>query len=425
MDISKLHELFLKSNGICTDTRKIKPNTIFFALKGTNFNGNQYAQQAISNGASYAIIDEKKHKISEQCILVNNSLNTLQNLASYHRKYLGIPIIALTGSNGKTTTKELIKCVLSAKYNTVATTGNLNNHIGVPLTLLSMNKDTEVGIVEMGANHLKEIDFLSNITHPNYGYITNIGKAHLEGFGSIEGVLKGKTELYKHLKKNNKLIFLNTEDNTLSEAAKGIQTHTFSTTNQSDTTIKLHQVNPMVEVLYNDTLIKSKLIGTYNFTNISVAIAIGNYFKIDTNHIKNAIESYTPSNNRSQIIEKNEHTIILDAYNANPSSMSIAIDNFEQFSHNHKVVFLGDMFELGDVAAEEHQKIVNQIISTSCNAIYLIGAHFFNTKTTDNRIRKYLSFKELEQSDFVLKTKATILIKGSRGMKLERILDHL
>ncbi|WP_405205293.1 UDP-N-acetylmuramoyl-tripeptide--D-alanyl-D-alanine ligase [Aquimarina sp. LLG6339-5] len=423
MDITRLHELFLKSDGISTDTRKIKKNSIFFALKGDNFDGNTYAKQAIDKGALYAVIDDEKFAVSDQYILVKDTLKALQSLATHHRKHLKIPIIALTGSNGKTTTKELINCVLSANYQTTATLGNLNNHIGVPLTLLSMNENTEIGIVEMGANHQKEIEFLCNIALPDFGYITNIGKAHLEGFGSLEGVLKGKTELYRHLKKYNKTVFLNTEDTKLSKAAEGIKVYTFSQKQESDITIQLDDVDPMVNVLCKNQNIHSNLIGAYNFTNISAAIAIGFYFKINTKKIKTAIESYIPSNNRSQIINKEESTIILDAYNANPSSMSVAIDNFHNLDYNNKTVFLGDMFELGDSAAAEHEKIAEKAAQTSFNTIYLIGNNFFETSIKDVRVRKYRSFETLKENESFSDIKDAILIKGSRGMQLERILD--
>ncbi|MFD2564907.1 UDP-N-acetylmuramoyl-tripeptide--D-alanyl-D-alanine ligase [Aquimarina rubra] len=423
MTIERIHELFLESSGICTDTRKIKNDNIFFALKGENFDGNTYAQKAIKNGASYAIIDNEKFLVSDKYILVEDVLKTLQDLATYHRRYLNIPILALTGSNGKTTTKELINCVLSSKYNTTATEGNLNNHIGVPLTLLSMNKDTEIGIVEMGANHKKEIEFLCNIAYPDFGYITNIGKAHIEGFGSLEGVLIGKTELYRHIKKHNKLIFLNKEDHKLSKAAEGIESFTFSQNLKSDANIQLQEANPMVSVHYKNNVINSHLIGSYNFTNIAAAIAIGHYFKISPEQIKASIESYIPTNNRSQIIKKNNLTIILDAYNANPSSMSAAIDNFKQLEYTRKIVFLGDMFELGDTAGEEHQKITNELTKTSFDKIYLIGENFFSTITEDDRIQKYESFQDLKDHESLTEISGAVLIKGSRGMKLERILD--
>ncbi|WP_074409073.1 UDP-N-acetylmuramoyl-tripeptide--D-alanyl-D-alanine ligase [Aquimarina megaterium] len=425
MTITQIHQLFLVSNGVCTDTRKIEPNVIFFALKGEKFNGNTYAQKALEHGAAYAIIDEVAFKTTEKHILVDDVLQTLQDLASFHRKHLNIPIIALTGSNGKTTTKELINSVLSSSFKTTATIGNLNNHIGVPLTLLSMTKETQIGIVEMGANHLEEIAFLCSIATPDYGYITNIGKAHLEGFGSIEGVLKGKTELYDYLKKHNKLVFLNLEDKKLVNASSGIKTYSFSQSNTSDVIIKLTGIDPNVIISYQDSTIHSNLIGQYNFTNIAAAIAIGSHFKISIDKIKHAIESYTPTNNRSQIIKKGDHTIILDAYNANPSSMEAAIHNFVQLQYNTKIVFLGDMFELGDDTALEHQKITDQISNTETEEIYLIGAHFFATKCTNPHVHKFKSYEDLEVNWALKNQKDVILIKGSRGMKLERILDLL
>ncbi|WP_103071064.1 UDP-N-acetylmuramoyl-tripeptide--D-alanyl-D-alanine ligase [Aquimarina sediminis] len=426
MTISQIHQLFLESTGVCTDTRKIKPNTIFFALKGDNFNGNLYAKKAIELGASYAIIDEIDFKESEKYIVVDNVLKTLQNLASYHRKYLGTPIIALTGSNGKTTTKELINSVLSSGYNTTATVGNLNNHIGVPLTLLSMTKDTEIGIVEMGANHIGEIDFLCSIATPDYGYITNIGKAHLEGFGSIEGVFQGKTELYKHLRKYNKLVFLNLDEKQLADASIGINSYSFSQSNiNGNTIVELTDVNPNVTITFNELAIHSNLIGKYNYTNIAAAITIGDYFKIKPDQIKRAIESYTSTNNRSQIIKIKQHTVILDAYNANPTSMNAAINNFVQLNYDSKIVFLGDMFELGDESQLEHQKVVDLISTAKIDKIYLLGDIFFNTKCEDSRINKFKSFDDLAANWKIENKNGGILIKGSRGMQLERIIDLL
>jgi UDP-N-acetylmuramoyl-tripeptide--D-alanyl-D-alanine ligase len=425
MTITQIHQLFLASNGVCTDTRKIEYNAIFFALKGENFNGNTYAQKALKLGASYAIIDEAAFKTTEKHILVDNVLKTLQDLASFHRQFLDIPIIALTGSNGKTTTKELINSVLSSSFKTTATIGNLNNHIGVPLTLLSMTKETQIGIIEMGANHLEEIAFLCSIARPDYGYITNIGKAHLEGFGSIEGVLKGKTELYEYLKRYNKLVFLNLEDKKLVNASSKIKTYSFSQSNTSDVIIKLVDIDPNVVISYQNTNIHSNLIGQYNFTNIAAAIAIGSHFKINLHQIKYAIESYTPTNNRSQIIKKGNHTIILDAYNANPTSMEAAINNFIQLQYDTKIVFLGDMFELGDDTSLEHQKIADQICNTGIQGIYLIGNNFFDTKCINPHVQKFKSYEDLEASWDLKNQKDVILIKGSRGMKLERILDLL
>ncbi len=425
MTTKQIHQLFLNSKGVCTDTRKIKTNTIFFALKGENFNGNLFSKQAIELGASYAIIDEKEYKTSEKHILVDNVLTTLQELASYHRQYLQVPIIALTGSNGKTTSKELINAILSSNYKTTATAGNLNNHIGVPLTLLSMTKDTQLGIVEMGANHQGEIDFLCSIAQPDYGYITNIGKAHLEGFGGIEGVLKGKTELYRHLKKNDNLIFINKDDKKLVSAASGMRIYGFSTSTESEVRVELLDIDPNVVVNYEGIKIESNLIGAYNFTNIAAAITIGSYFKISPTDIKNAIESYIPSNNRSQIINKDSYTIILDAYNANPTSMEAALDNFAKLNYDHKIAFLGDMFELGEDAAKEHQYIVNKINQLDIEEIFLLGDNFFSTQCNNPRIKKHKSFEDLEGNLSLKIKKGAILIKGSRGMKLERILDIL
>ncbi len=425
MTIPQLHQLFLDSNGVTTDTRKITKNTLFFALKGDNFNGNTYATQAIQKGATHAIVDEPTHATSAQHILVSDVLTTLQELAIYHRQFLNIPIIALTGSNGKTTTKELINVVLSTQYATTATVGNLNNHIGVPLTLLSMTNATEIGIVEMGANHIGEIENLCSITQPDYGYITNIGKAHLEGFGSIEGVLQGKTELYQHLKQHNKLVFLNTDDDTLTQAATTIKSYTFSTQSKSDVMITLEKAAPMVTVSFEKETINTQLIGTYNFTNIAAAIAIGSYFKIDFEKTKQAISNYSPTNNRSQIITKNDTMIILDAYNANPSSMTAALQNFDQLVYSNKAIFLGDMFELGTTAIAEHQHIANLALQTSATSIHLIGAHFYAIESTDSRVYKYSSFDDFLKQWNPKQQSNAILIKGSRGMKMERILELL
>ena len=423
MDTGKLHSLFLDSTGISTDTRKIQQDNIFFALKGENFNGNTYANQALESGASYAVVDEKEYATNERSILVPDCLEALQKLANYHRNYLKLPILALTGSNGKTTTKELINVVLSKKFKTVATKGNLNNHIGVPLTLLEMNTETEFGIVEMGANHQKEIEFLCNIAQPNYGYITNIGKAHLEGFGGIEGVLKGKTEMYQHLKENQQMIFLNREDIKLTNASKGIKTYSFSQREDADIQIEFIDANPMVQLKFEETKIHSNLIGAYNFTNVAAATAIGKYFNISSDSIKDAIESYIPENNRSQILKKKDNIIIMDAYNANPSSMQAAIENFEKLSASTKTVFLGDMFELGPEAKEEHQAIVSLLETTSIDLILIIGENFYRTITKSQRIKKYRTFEDLHQAWNPNLIGKANLIKGSRGMKLERILD--
>ena len=427
MEITKLHTLFLECASVSTDTRKIVPNTMFFALKGDNFNGNEYAEQALKKGAKYAVIDEKRFSETPNTILVNNVLKTIQDLATFHRMYLKVPIIALTGSNGKTTTKELINATLSKKHNTTATLGNLNNHIGVPLTLLSMNNDTDIGIIEMGANHLKEIEFLCNIAKPDYGYITNFGKAHLEGFGSIEGVIKGKTELYDYLIENNELIFVNGNDPIQVEKSSKAKAFTFGNDpNHFNVALNFVEANPNVKVSYHNHIIQSHLIGAYNFSNISAAIAIGNFFKVNDDDIKTAIEDYIPTNNRSQVIKKSSNQIILDAYNANPTSMAAALMNFEKLSNKNKIVILGDMFELGKEAAKEHQNITDLLISLKFQNIILIGENFFKIKTTSPRIIKFRTFEDFKTTFKFSEIKdSTLLIKGSRGMALERTLDLL
>ncbi|MDD3721057.1 MAG: UDP-N-acetylmuramoyl-tripeptide--D-alanyl-D-alanine ligase [Lutibacter sp.] len=419
MNIAQLYLLYNQTYLVDTDTRKIRNGSMFFALKGDNFNGNEFAEEALKSGANYAVIDEEKYKTDSKTILVENVLETLQKLANHHRKQLAIPIISLTGSNGKTTTKELINAVLSKKYATVATSGNLNNHIGVPLTLLSITPKTEIGIVEMGANHLKEIEFSCGIAEPNYGLITNFGKAHLEGFGDFEGVVKAKSELYDFLRLNNGTVFINTDDELQVKQSSDINSIQFN-----NNTIKFIEANPFVNVQFKNILIESNLIGKYNYSNIAVAVAVGNYFNVSENDIKNAIESYTPANNRSQIIEKGSNKIILDAYNANPSSMQAALENFAQLKDGNKVVFLGDMFELGKDSKAEHEKIANLVISYNFSKVFLIGKAFSTTGVKNAFVSEsYESFKN--STNYSNINNATILIKGSRGMALERLLDLL
>lgn len=427
MKINELHSLFLTCNSISTDTRKVSKNDLFLALKGDNFNGNAFAKQALEKGAKYAVIDEAEYSISSKTILVDNVLETLQKLASFHRNSLETPIIALTGSNGKTTTKELINIALSQKYNTTATIGNLNNHIGVPLTLLSMTKKTEIGIVEMGANHLKEIAFLCDIAKPDFGYITNFGKAHLEGFGGIQGVIDGKSELYNYLISNNKYIFLNADDTIQKEKLSSyIKKFGFSQTNKDYYKIELLESNPYVSIEADNITIKSNLIGHYNFTNICAAIIIAKYFNVPLKDIKKGIENYVASNNRSQIIEKENYKIILDAYNANPTSMRAALTNFDALKDNYKIAFLGDMFELGNEAKKEHQEISNLASKLNIDEIILVGKNFADTEIISDKIKTFQSFEALKKELRTNSTKKTaILIKGSRGMALERVLDLL
>lgn len=400
---------------------------MFVALKGENFDANTFSKEALEKGAKYVIIDNPNYQIDERTLLVEDSLVALQELAKYHRSYLGLPIIALTGSNGKTTTKELIHAVLSKKYNTLATIGNLNNHIGVPLTLLRFTKETEIGIVEMGANHQKEIEFLCKIAQPDYGYITNFGKAHLEGFGGVEGVIKGKSEMYDYLKKNNKIAFINEDDTIQTEKTNNIKRFSFSTNNpNSDVRITDVKANPMVEILYNNLTINSHLIGIYNANNINAAITIGKYFKVTDELIKEAIENYIPENNRSQLIHKNGNEIILDAYNANPSSMSAAITNFIQLEKSNKIAILGDMFELGEESLIEHKKIVDLLINETTITTYFIGKDFYTNQTPNSHLKFFESFENFAAFfSSNQPAECLILIKGSRGMALERTLSLL
>ncbi len=424
MDIEQLHKLFLQSSGIATDTRILKKDQLFFALKGENFNGNKFVDQALEKGAGYVVMDEAEFIKNDRCILVSDVLQSLQQLAGYHRKYLGIPILAITGSNGKTTTKELINSVLSKKFNTVATVGNLNNHIGVPLSLLSMNSSTEFGIIEMGANHPKEIERLCGIAQPDYGYITNFGKAHLEGFGSIEGVIKAKSELYEYLKAHDKHIFLNADDPIQLKHLSYKNTFSFGTSGNADVVVKYKDNLGTAEVIQEDNVYKSLLTGSYNSRNIAAAICIGLYFKIPAEEIGNAIASYNSQNNRSQIVKMGTITFLMDAYNANPTSMTAALESFHKNPAENKSVILGDMFELGKTSAEEHQEIVNLLETMSFKRSFLVGSNFNTTNPKNGTIEKFESFADLAE-----KIKETnfgnsyILVKGSRGMALERILD--
>ena len=423
-ELSQLHQLFLESTGICTDTRKLKKGNLYLALKGDNFNGNNFAAKALELGANYSIVDEEPEEQNDHIIKVEDGLDTLQKLAAYHRKYLNLPILSITGSNGKTTTKELIREVLSKKYKTVSTQGNLNNHIGVPLTLLSMNKETEFGIVEMGANHQGEIASLCKIAQPDYGYITNFGKAHLEGFGGVEGVIKGKSELYNYLIKNNKTIFINYDDEIQVEKSKGTDIISFSEGKNATHQITFLKADPFVKINTEDTQINSQLIGTYNAKNIAAAICIGKYFKIPAKAIKEAIENYQPTNNRSQIIDQNSNQIILDAYNANPTSLKAALENLESIPAKNKIAILGDMFEVGNTSAEEHQIIIDLLEKLEFSNMMVCGKNFYQTSTQE--VSKFENFEDLknyiQENNF---ENATILIKGSRGMALERILEVL
>jgi UDP-N-acetylmuramoyl-tripeptide--D-alanyl-D-alanine ligase len=427
MNIQTLYQAFKKSNGISIDSRKIDANQLFFAIKGESFDGNQYAASALEKGACFAVIDNPEFYIDERTILVENSEETLQNLANHHRKQFGIPIIALTGSNGKTTTKELIGAVLSTKFKTVATKGNLNNHLGVPLTLLNIDGSTETAIIEMGANHQGEIAALCKIAEPNFGLITNFGKAHLEGFGGEAGVIKGKSELYDFIIQRQGMLFVNADDSIQIEKTKNANRFLFSKNDENaDLKISLLEKKPSLVLSFDETIIRSQLIGEYNFYNIAIAVSIGKYFEVPNQDIAAAIEAYLPQNNRSQIIEKNSNRIILDAYNANPSSMKAALDNFADSASAQKAIVLGDMFELGLTSPEEHQKIADYVAEINPKIAVLVGKDFYQTLSGRQNIKK---FKSLNEASEYLKnhpvSESEILIKGSRGMTMEKILDVL
>lgn len=428
MEIQKLYGLFL-ANGqkITTDTRKIEKGQIFFALKGGNFDGNEYAIEAVRQGASYAIVDDKSLEGQPRLILVDDVLSTLQQLALHHRRTINIPIIAITGSNGKTTTKELIKEVLVKKFKVAYTKGNLNNHIGIPLTLLDIKVYEDISIVEMGANHQGEIANYCEYTEPNFGLITNIGKAHLEGFGGIEGVIKGKTELYRYLESKNGKIFINVDDEILVEKGKNISQIPYGKDNQLPIYGELiPNDNQLLSVKITEEeqsiLIDSNLTGDYNLYNILVAYTIGRYFEIKPLEIKSAIESYIPTNSRSQIVEKKNHTIILDAYNANPSSMEVALDNLSK-KQGRKIAIIGAMKELGDYTKNEHQRILELALNLNINEIIAVGEEF----QLHDKLDKIIYFKSTIEAKKWYQNqiwdKEVVLIKGSRGMALEKILE--
>ena len=425
MSIKELHNLFKKCGGVSTDSRQVKNGDLFFSLKGPNFNGNEYAKNAIQRGAKYAIVDEQKYIFDENFILVDNCLETLQKLSTYHRNSLNVKVVGITGSNGKTTTKELVNSVLTTQFNTSYTKGNLNNHIGVPISLLEISEKTEIAIIEMGANHIGEIASLCQICDPDFGYITNFGKAHLEGFGDEEGVIRGKKELYDYVKSKKGLIFHNNDDPKQTECIGNYQKkYSFGKSN-GDMIYSIKSLNPKIEINLGNNSLESSLFGIHNLEIIMAASLIGNYFKIDLKNIIKGISSYIPSNNRSQIIKKNSNKIILDAYNANPSSMYAAINFFEDLNDKDKVFILGDMFELGKNEIFYHQEIVDYCKEIKSKKIFLVGELFSKTekfkefnysKNVDELIAKK-ELSEIKNSNF--------LIKGSRGIKLEKIIDHI
>lgn len=428
MDIAKLYEIYKQHPEVSTDTRNSANGAIFFALKGANFNGNEYAAQAISSGCSYAVVDEEKYATHPNMILVDNVLETLQKLATYHREHIKTPVIGITGTNGKTTTKELITAVLSQEYNVVSTQGNLNNHIGVPLTILQIKKEHEIAVVEMGANHVGEIKFLCEIAKPSYGLITNLGHAHIEGFGSFANVVKTKGELYNFIRnsKDGK-IFIDNDNSLLKEISEGIVSIPYGFEEDLFVSGKVLAIRPYLEFEWKfgnkRNQVKTKLIGEYNLPNALAAIAIGSYLGVKSSLINKALEEYEPSNNRSQLKETERNMLIIDAYNANPTSMHAALENFDHMDVSKKALILGDMKELGPDTDMEHQKIADYVAHHDFEKVLLVGDNFSRTETNFPRfknleeLKEYLTENPIEDS--------YILLKGSRGMQLEKCIDFL
>jgi len=429
--IEILYELFLKNPYICTDTRKAVPGSVFFALRGETYNANRFAFQALEKGCAYAVIDEEEFVKGRQYILVDDVLQTLQQLAVYHRKQFKFPVIGITGTNGKTTTKELIHAILSKKYKTYSTQGNFNNHIGVPLTLLSIPCDAEFAVVEMGANHPGEIRDLCNLSFPGYGIITNIGKAHLEGFGNIEGVVSTKKELFNTVSSSGGKVFVCRDNELLMRLSESIEKITYGVSSDSGCRGGILECDPLLKLKWysssekEEIIVSSNLVGSFNFENVLAAICIGEYFKVDANDIKNAIENYIPSNNRSQIIRTEKNRIIMDAYNANPTSMEASIRNFMQNTCERKFAIIGDMLELGTEAEKEHKKIVDLLKNSGFEKVILIGKTFYSLRDSFD----YLVFMDVSDvSAWIIKNNPagySILIKGSHGIKLDKLPELL
>lgn len=427
MEIKSLYEKYLKSGKVSTDTRQITPGSVFFALKGDTFNANEFANEALEKGASYAVVDEQKFATSDRHILVNNSLETLQHLARYHRNQLSIPVVGLTGSNGKTTSKELLSVVLSKKFKTFATKGNLNNHIGVPLSILAIDSTYEIAVIEMGANHVGEIALLSSIANPTHGFITNIGKAHIGTFGGFESIIRGKSELYQHLITTKGTVFINSQNPILANMAKRFSAPLFYPAKGDYYHCELVSFDPTLVVrTENGNEVTTQLIGAYNFENIASALTIGKFFGVSARDAEEAIASYTPANMRSQVLVKGSNTILLDAYNANPSSMQAAIESLAAMQAKNKIAIVGDMFELEEEAEAEHRAMGELLSQKKFQHVYLCGklmkaahqayptAHYFETR---DQLIEALKSKPIQES--------TVLIKASRGMGLEKIVEHL
>ena len=430
MEISALYTIFQKYPHVTTDTRNCTPDSIFVALKGATFNGNTFAEKALEQGCSYAIVDEEKYATKPNIILVDNCLETLQKLANYHRKQFKIPVLAITGSNGKTTTKELVMSVLSQEYNVIATQGNYNNHIGVPLTLLRIKKEHEFAIIEMGASHMEEIKLLAEIAEPNYGLITNIGHAHIEGFGSYENIIKAKGELYDFIRQTKEgKIFIDSSNPTLKKMSEGMTCIEYGLGDKDSLFITgtVLSCTPCLEfewcIASNCQVVKTKIIGEYNLPNALAAITIGKYFGVKSDLISKAIREYEPTNNRSQLKETAKNMLIIDAYNANPTSMRAALNNFSSLNVSSKVLILGDMKELGPDTDVEHQKIADLVETNGFDNAYFVGENFSHVST---KFPLYKDFEELREhlSEHPIEG-SYVLLKGSRSMHLENCIDLL
>ena len=429
MTTEQLYSLYIQYPKIETDSRKAVEGCLFFALKGDKFNGNKFAAEAIGKGAAYAIIDEKEFWLNEKTILVDDVLKALQSLAHYHRHQLGVPVLGITGSNGKTTTKELIASVLSKKFNVLFTGGNLNNHIGVPLTLLQMDNSTEFAVIEMGANHAGEIAELCAVADPDFGIITNIGIAHLEGFGSVETIKRTKSELYWHVQNKNGTIFYNCNNPVLSELAEKVENKVSFGEKNADLIGKYISSKPFIHAKVcfagKEWDINTNLIGDYNFENLLAAACIGAHFNIEPHDIQSALQNYHPQNNRSQLIDKNGLKIVMDAYNANPTSMKASINSFISTFGSSRILILGDMLELGSKSIQEHIKILEQISSYPFKEVLLVGPIFteaakkynYNTFINSGALISYLQQNPIKEG--------AVLIKGSRGIQLEKIIEYL
>jgi UDP-N-acetylmuramoyl-tripeptide--D-alanyl-D-alanine ligase len=425
MNIEELYTLYLQNPSIQTDTRKLNKGDMFFALKGPSFNGNEFATKALDAGAAYVLIDDANYAIDERTILVDDVLKTLQDLAHHHRLQFDIPFIAITGSNGKTTTKELVHAVLSSYYKTYTTEGNLNNHIGVPLTILKIRQDAQMAVIEMGANHQNEIASYCAYAMPTHGLITNVGKAHLEGFGGEEGVRKGKGELFDYLRQHKGTAFIMSDYEYLQEMSKGIPGIYTYGTHGAEVTGNIFQTDPFLSVQFNkgyEGIIQTHLVGSYNLPNVLSAVALGVYFKVSPQKIKESIEAYLPSNSRSQLMQKGNNKIILDAYNANPSSMKAAIENFARMGSTDKILALGAMAELGKTSVEEHESLIEEIKKYPWKDVILVGGDFQQINHPFHQFPSSAKAGEWMRGKY---ENAYLLIKGSRSMQMEKVLDYL